>query len=257
MILSYEKSNKIVTANGIKFHYSLDGEVSKPMLVLVNMASINLTAWEPVLTTLLTTYRILRFDIRGTGKSAWGKEDEFTFSQYADDLASIMDVLHIPKAFVLGVAYGARTAAQFALRHEEKLTALGLFDVTLTPPVEQSQQKALAAQARQLLDGAGESEVETKKSWRFYENRDAAFKAHTAHQYEPDTSEMLGRLRVPVLVACGRQDMNLNEAQRISNAIPNGRFELMEMTGHGSPFYRPELFASIVNKFKSELILVF
>ncbi len=255
MFLSYEKSNKIVIANGIKFHYSLDGEVSKPVLVLVNMASINLTAWEPVFMTLLTTYRILRFDIRGTGKSAWGKEDEFTFSQYADDLAAIMDVLQIPKAFVLGVAYGARTAAQFGLRHQQKLTALGLFDVALTPPVEQSQQKALAAKARQLLDEAGECKIEAKKSWRFYENRDAAFKAHTAHQHESDTSEMLGSLKVPVLVACGRQDMNLDEAQRIANAIPYGRFEMMEMTGHGSPFYRPELFASIVNNFKSELKL--
>ncbi len=255
MFLSYEKSNKIVIANDIKFHYSLDGEVSKPVLVLVNMAGINLTAWEPVFMTLLTTYRILRFDIRGTGKSAWGKEDEFTFSQYADDLAAIMDVLQIPKAFVLGVAYGARTAAQFALRHQQKLTALGLFDVALTPPVEQSQQKALAAKARQLLDEAGECKIEAKKSWRFYENRDAAFKAHTAHQHESDTSEMLGSLKVPVLVACGRQDMNLDEAQRIANAIPYGRFELMEMTGHGSPFYRPELFASIVNNFKSELML--
>jgi 3-oxoadipate enol-lactonase len=255
MCLSYQQSNKTVTANGIVFHYSLDGEISNPVLALVNMASVNLTAWEPVLPTLLESYRILRFDVRGTGKSAWGKDHEFTFSQYADDLAAIMDVLQIPKAFVLGVAYGARTAAQFALRHEEKLTALGLFDVALTPPVEQSEQKALAAKARQLLAAAGEPEIVPKKSWRFYENRDAAFNAHTAHQHEPDTSEMLGNIKVPVLVACGRQDMNLPEARRIANAIPSGRFELIEMTGHGSPFYRPELFASIVIDFKKELML--
>jgi len=254
MCLLYQQSNKTVTVGHLEFHYALDGEVCNPVLALVNMASVNLTAWEPVLTTLLKSYRILRFDIRGTGKSAWGKDDEFTFSQYADDLAAIMDVLKIPKALVLGVAYGARTAAQFALRHEEKLTGLGLFDVALTPPVEQLEQKALAAQARQLLDEAGEPEIVPKKSWRFYENRDAAFKAHTAHQHEPDTSEMLGKLEVPVLVVCGRQDMNLNEAQRIAAAIPSGRFELMEMTGHGSPFFRPELFANIVNNFKHELI---
>ena len=137
MCLSYQQSNNTVTANGIEFHYALDGEISKPVLALVNMASVNLTAWQPVLTNLLKSYRILRFDIRGTGKSAWGKEDAFTFAQYADDLAAIMDILNIPKAFVLGVAYGARTAAQFALRHPQKLTALGLFDVALTPPVQQ------------------------------------------------------------------------------------------------------------------------
>ncbi|WP_299073534.1 alpha/beta hydrolase [uncultured Paraglaciecola sp.] len=253
MCLSYQQSHKTVSVGAVDFHYALDGESSKPVLALVNMASVNLTAWEPVLASLLQTYRVLRFDIRGTGKSTWGADHEFTFSQYADDLAAIMDVLQLPKAFVLGVAYGARTAAQFALRHEDKLTGLALFDVALTPPVEQVAQKSLAAQARQLLIEAGEPELVPKKSWRFYENREAAFKAHTAHHHEPDTSEMLGDLQVPVLVACGRQDMNLNEAQRIAGAIPNAKFELMEMTGHGSPFFRPELFAKIVNEFKNEL----
>ena len=132
MCLSYQQSNKTVTVNGVEFHYALDGKESAPVLALINMARVNLTAWEPVLASLLKSYRILRFDIRGTGKSGWGEDDEFTFSQYADDLAAIMDALHIPKAFVLGVAYGARTAAQFALRHEEMLTGLGLFDVALT-----------------------------------------------------------------------------------------------------------------------------
>ena len=74
MCLSYQQSNKTVTANGVVFHYSLDGEISNPILALVNMASVNLTAWEPVLPTLLESYRILRFDIRGTGKSGWGEK---------------------------------------------------------------------------------------------------------------------------------------------------------------------------------------
>jgi pimeloyl-ACP methyl ester carboxylesterase len=245
----FEESNKFVEANGIRFHYALDGDPASPVLALVNMASANLTTWEPVMDDLLKKFYILRFDIRGTGKSGWGKDDEFTFSQYADDLAAIMDALEIPEAFVLGVAYGARTAAQFALRHEHRLTALGLFDVALTPPVEQTGQRELGAQARTLLIEAGEPEVTMRKSWRWYLDRDAALKAHTAHTREPDTSEMLGHLKVPVLVACGRQDMNLAEAQRIAAAIPASTFHLMEMTGHGSPFFRPGLFASIVTEF--------
>lgn len=245
----WDESQSFVEANGIRFHYALDGDPANPVLALVNMASANLTTWEPVLDELLQHFRVLRFDIRGTGKSGWGDDDEFSFSNYADDLAAIMDALDIPKAFVLGVAYGARTAAQFALRHEDKLTALGLFDVALTPPVEQSGQRELGTEARRLLKEAGEPEIAMRKSWRFYEDRDAALKAHTAHTREPDTSEMLGDLKVPVLVGCGRQDMNLGEAQRIAAAIPGSEFHLMEMTGHGSPFFRPGLFAQIVSEF--------
>lgn len=245
----WDESQDFVEANTIRFHYALDGEPGRPVLALVNMASANLTTWEPVMDDLLVHFQILRFDIRGTGKSGWGGDDEFTFSDYADDLAAIMTALDIPRAFVLGVAYGARTAAQFALRHEDKLTALGLFDVALTPPVEQSGQRELGAEARAMLKEAGEPLVVPRKSWRFYLDREAALKAHTAHTHEPDTSEMLGHLKVPVLVACGRQDMNLDEARRIAAAIPTAEFQIMEMTGHGSPSYRPGLFASLVTDF--------
>jgi pimeloyl-ACP methyl ester carboxylesterase len=245
----YELSNQFITVNGIDFHYALDGNPDRPVLALINMASNNLTCWEVVLDGLLEKFHVLRFDIRGTGKSGWGSDDEFTFSHYADDLAGIMQALDISKAFVLGVAYGARTAAQFALRHPDRLTALGLFDVALTPPVAQTGQRALGAEARKLLELAGERAVAPRKSWRFYENRDAALKAHTAHECEPDTSQMLGGLPIPVLIACGRQDMNLEQAQRIAASIPGCECQIMEMTGHGSPFFRPGLFVELVNGF--------
>ncbi|MGE0624360.1 MAG: alpha/beta fold hydrolase [Pseudomonadales bacterium] len=249
----YELANDFVNVNGIDFHFALDGDADRPVLALVNPASNNLTCWEPVLDGLLEVFRVLRFDIRGTGKSGWGADDAFTFSQYADDLAGIMDALGIEKAFVVGVAYGARTAARFALRHPAKLTALGLFDVALTPPVAQSGQRELGASARRMLADAGEPGVEMRKSWRFYEDRQAALKAHTAHEQEDDLSERLGDLPIPVLVACGRQDMNLGEAQRIAAAIPGCRLEIMEMTGHGSPFFRPGLFVELITRFHHQL----
>jgi len=252
MAESYEQSNRFVRVDGIDFHYALDGDPAKPVLALITPASNNLTCWAPVLDGLLETFRVLRFDIRGTGKSGWGADADFTFSRYADDLAGIMGALDIQKAFVVGVAYGARTAARFAVRHPDKLTALGLFDVALTPPVEQTGQRALGAEARRLLAEAGEPAVEMQKSWRFYEDREAARKAHTAHEHETDLSESLGNLPVPVLVACGRQDMNLAEAERIAAAIPGCELEIMEMTGHGSPFFRPALFVGLVRRFPRE-----
>ena len=248
---SYELANHFVSANGIEFHYSLDGEPSAPVLALINPASHNLTCWEPVMGDLLRSFRVLRHDIRGTGKSGWASRDEFTFSQYADDLAAMMTSLNIADAIVVGVAYGARTAARFALRHGHRLNALGLFDVALTPPVEQRGQRALGEQARRLLREAGSAAVTAKKYWRFYEDREAALLAHSAHEHEEDVSEMLGDLTVPILVACGRQDANLPEARRIAAAIPGCEFQIMEMTGHGSFFFRPKLFASLVHDFGS------
>jgi len=245
----YQATGQLLTVNGIAFRYALDGPADAPVLALVNPASHNLTCWEPVLDGLTADFRVLRFDIRGTGRSGWGNDDAFTFSQYADDLAALLGALRIPRAFVLGVAYGARTAARFALRHPDRLTALGLFAVSLRPPVAQDGQRTLGREARELLQRAGEPGLEPEKYWRFYENRDAARKAHTAHEREPDLAEFLGGVPLPMLVACGRQDMNLDEAERIAGLIPGAEFRVMEMTGHGSPFFRPGLFVELVRRF--------
>ncbi len=97
--------------------------------------------------------------------------------------------------------------------------------------------------------------VARRKSWRFYENRHSAEKAHAAHTREPYTSGMLGHLGVPVLVGCGRQDMNLPEAERIAASIPGSELHIMEMTGHGSPVFRPGLFSKIVIDFARDRLV--
>ncbi len=245
---SYEVGASFADVDGVRLHYARTGDPTGPTLALVNMASHNLTCWEPLLAELEADFDVVRFDIRGTGRSGWGNDSDFTFARYADDLAGLLDHLHVERAVVVGVAYGARTAARFAIDHADKLAGLGLFDVALTPPVEQTGQRELAEQARALLAEAGEPEVELQKYWRFYENRDAALAAHTAHEREPDTTDMLGHVTVPAMVACGRQDMNLEQAERIAAAIPGSRFEVMEMTGHASPFFRPALVASLIGE---------
>ena len=250
---AYDITHDLVRINGIDLHHVFEGDAQAPTLVLINMASHNLTCWEVVLEPLLKHFNVLRFDLRGTGKSGWGDAEQFNFAQYADDLAGLMRHLGIKSAFVVGVAYGARTAAQFALRHPAMLSGLGMFDVALTPPVDQGDQGALGAEAMAMLKEAGMATPERQKYWRYYENRDAALACHTAHQREGDTMAALPAILAPTLVACGRQDMNLKSAEEIARLIPGATFEIMEMTGHGSIFYRPDEFVRLISDFKARL----
>ena len=249
----FDQSHSFAEINGVTLHYVLEGDATNPTLALINMASHNLTCWEVVLADLAEHFQILRFDLRGTGKSGWGDDETFNFSQYADDLAGLMDHLKLDRAFVVGVAYGARTAAQFGLRHPRRLSGLGLFDVALTPPVDQVDQGALGAQATAMLKESGIDVPERQKYWRFYEDRDAARKCHTAHEREPDTTSMIQAITAPTLVACGEQDMNLPAAEQIASQIPGALFSPMPMTGHGSPFFRPDLFAQLIRNFTPSL----
>ena len=44
---------------------------------------------------------------------------------------------------------------------------------------------------------------------------------------------------------------NLAEAQRIAASIPDCECRIMEMTGHGSIFFRPDLFVALVTQFQT------
>ena len=97
----YDQQQSMARINDIDLHYALEGEPDKPVLALINMASHNLTCWEIVLQSLLERYQVLRFDLRGTGRSGWGDEAQFNFAQYADDLAGLLKHLNIQKLLYL------------------------------------------------------------------------------------------------------------------------------------------------------------
>ena len=71
----FEKGYEFLEVNGIQIHYSLEGDENNPTLVLINMASHNLTSWEIVIDDFLSEFQILRFDGRGTGLSSFGKDE--------------------------------------------------------------------------------------------------------------------------------------------------------------------------------------
>ena len=249
MATPFDEPYAFADIDGVHLHYALDGDPDKPLLALVNPASHNLWFWTPLMPALERHFQVLRFDLRGTGRSRAEAAATYSFSRYAADLAALLEHLELPPAFVMGVAYGARTAARFALEYPGKLAALGLFDVALTPPVDQARQRALAEEARQRLDAAGEPIPTPEKHWRFYEDRETARLAHTAHEQEPDLTGALAAVTVPVLVACGEQDVNLPEAERIAAAMTQAEFVPMPMTGHASPLYRPTLVTTLLIEF--------
>jgi 3-oxoadipate enol-lactonase len=236
-----------LTVGDVRLHVALDGDRSAPPLALLNGALCNLESWAPALDALAKCSFVIRHDGRGNGQSSGGPRDAYRFERYADDLCAILDSLAIERAIVCGMAYGARTAARFALRHPDRVRLLALYDVSLAEPVDQSLQRDGNRDARALRQAAGLAEVERKPEWFAHADEREARRSLTAHAGQPDPTPELAGLRVPTLVVCGRQDVNLGEAQRIAGIVPGAELHVMEMTGHGSVFSRPDLFVSLLD----------
>lgn len=235
--------------DGVQLAFAVDGQADQPTLALVNGALTNLDVFTPAMPQLAARFRVVRHDWRGSGASSGGPRASYRFEQYADDLARLLDHVGVERAVICGMAYGARTAARFALRYPERVSLLALYDVSLDQPVDQTLQQAGNAEAKRLREQAGVPEPERSRAWFEHADRKEALRSLTAHVNQPDPTAELAAVTIPTLVACGRQDVNLPEAERIAGLMPDAELAVMEMTGHGSVLSRPDLFAELLIDF--------
>ena len=231
--------------------FVVDGDhADKPALCLINGATTNLTSWAPLLPQIENDFRVVRHDVRGTGRSGPGLDlSGYEIDSYADDLAAVLEHLSIERAIVCGMAFGARIALQVAVRHPEKVGLLALYDATVSAPASIQQREDGIAKARQLRVNAGFIELSRDESWFEHADKKSARLAWGAASRQPDQSHVLGRVKAPTLIATGEQDNNLTASRLMAERIPDAEFHLMEMCGHGSLFERPALFAELLLNF--------
>ena len=114
-----------ITANGLSLFYDLRGPEAAPLVVFSNSVGTTLEMWDGQAAHLTGRFRVLRYDTRGHGRSQTAAGPT-SIADLADDLASLLDALHIHKAHVVGLSLGGMTAQAFAIRHPALLHSLTL-----------------------------------------------------------------------------------------------------------------------------------
>jgi pimeloyl-ACP methyl ester carboxylesterase len=83
--------------------------------------------WDPQFERLAGTYRVVRYDMRGHGRSSGLGEPGTTHSQSAD-LAALLSFLQLERVHVIGLSMGGYVAYEFALEHPGRARSLTLID---------------------------------------------------------------------------------------------------------------------------------
>ena len=113
---------KKVHVGDIDIAYKMLGK-GDPIL-LFNGASDDMDAWHPsFLEGLSSDHTVIAFDTRGIGNSTTGSKP-YTYQQLANDSASLLDALKIPKADVMGYSLGSYIAEQLAIMFPDKVNSL-------------------------------------------------------------------------------------------------------------------------------------
>ncbi len=229
--------------------------------------------WDDVVPLLSGDHRVLRYDMRGYGRSG---PVTAPFSPAAD-LVSVLDAEEIERATVCGVSFGGAVAIETAVAHPERVDSLVLVCCAVDwsgLPEDMMRRVEEADAAAEAGDIARAVELELR-IWVDGDGRDApvdpairervrmmdhralelgAQAAADAEWAEPPAEERLAEIAVPTLVVAGEHDVAfMQESCRdIARQVPSARLTTMRGVAHLPPLERPAEFAAILADFLSQ-----
>jgi 3-oxoadipate enol-lactonase len=114
--------NVLKAPGGINHYYEeLGGGTS---LVFIHGAFADARMWDPQWIHFSKNYRVLRYDLRGHGRTGPSTLERYTIETFADDLQSLLDSLEIQAPILCGQSFGGSIAQAYAARHPGKIKAL-------------------------------------------------------------------------------------------------------------------------------------
>ena len=256
--------------NGTRLYYELAG-AGHP-LVLIHGFTLDIRLWDDQFEVFAQGYQVLRYDLRGFGKSAVPTDAPYS---HPADLHALLTHLGIDHAHLIGLSMGGGIAIDFAVMDPHRTAALIPVDAALLEGyawTKDAHWDRLCALAK-----APEAGLQAAKTFWLQHPffvpaceqpavaaRLAAMVAaysgwhllHTdpAQGLNPPAIQRLGTLTAPTLVIVGERDVV--DFQRIAEilvrSIPGAKKVVMPGVGHMANMEEPAQFHALVLAFLAD-----
>lgn len=114
-------------SNGVKIHYTVQGE-GEPVLLIHGFTASIPVQWDSagITKALAANYRVVALDDRGHGKSGKPHDPKKYGKEMAEDAIRLLDHLKIKKAHVIGYSMGAMIVGSLLANHPDRLLSATL-----------------------------------------------------------------------------------------------------------------------------------
>jgi len=257
--------------DGGRLYYETSGK--GPALVLIHAGFLDSRMWDIQFQLFSENYRVIRYDVRGFGKSDVAQTK---FSDYKD-LRRILDHLEAKTASLVGVSNGGRIASDFAVEYPSMVDHLvlvspGMSGYKFSGPEEEKLweefDKQMKPQEEADREGRAADAVEMDvTAWapaQTLANRERItqiamdnFHVHVENPWklqvppEPRTWERLSNIRVPTLLIIGDRDVpaQILMVDNIHTHIPGSKKVLIQGGDHIVNMSKPDEFNRTVLEF--------
>lgn len=259
---------------GARIHYEVKGDGFP--VVLIHAGIVNMGMWDDQMKALAQDYRLIRYDIRGWGKSEGVNTD---FSNHGD-LHTLLNYLEVEQAILIGASFGGSVAIDFALVHPEIVKALVLVgpglggyeftnegferELEALRAAYSSGDKALSAEyaARIWIDGQGRAResvsvpIREKALEMILHTFELSDDGDDGHELEPEAITRLNEIDKPVQIILGEHDQQdiFNISQLVRGSISQAELLVIKDAAHLPNMERSDEFNWVVLDFLDHLL---
>ena len=265
--------------NGTKLYYEVAGK-GMP-LVFIHGSFGDRRHWDFQFKELSKKYRVMRYDLRGFGRSAL--PDTAKIYRDADDLNALMIFLGISKAHICGLSSGSFIVFDFAFSYPDKCISL----IPIGPRIAGDESDEYKTPATDSLRTAVSKMVDILKSKGKKEATDYLWKANNClsksirspatrnallkmgYEYTwwrylhvnkreyafPAAINKLNEINIPTLVVTAEYDLEKCKevAQLIAKNVPHAKLISLKGAGHIMNMDQPAKFNKIISGFIDKL----
>jgi len=223
----------------IQVRYELAGPESGPVLVLSNSLGTNLGMWDPQMAELSRTHRILRYDMRGHGRSSV-TPGPYTIPQLAGDVIGLLDGLGIEKVDFCGLSMSGMIGMELARRAANRMRKVVVCntapklgsEAAWNTRIQTVQTGGMKAVADGVIErwftpefrAASPGQVESTKQMLLNTPAEG-YAACCGAIRDMDATGWIAEIRVPILIIHGARDpvTAANDGEKMAKTIPGAQ----------------------------------
>lgn len=234
--------------NGTCLYYEIAG-AGQPV-VLIHGFSLDTRMWDDQYEELAKKYQVIRYDLRGFGKSAMPVEGELY--AHEEDLKALLTYLHIEKPILVGLSLGGRIAINYTITYQN-VKALVLADAVLdghkwkdysmTAVYEAAKTEGVKAGIEKWLDHP--TFAQTQQNSQAFRRVSAIVSGYSGWHFlhknpikpvQAPAIEHLGEIKIPTLVLVGEKELAdfLEISETLYRSIAGAKKEVILNVGHMS-----------------------
>ncbi|MGH2360921.1 MAG: alpha/beta fold hydrolase [bacterium] len=254
-----------IVRNGVEISYKDEGE-GLPV-VLLHGFPFSGRMWNRQIAALAPSHRVITPDFRGFGDSGGVPS---TVEQLAGDVKSVVEHLELEPFVLGGFSMGGYVAFRYLAEHADRVHALMLLDTRAEADAPEAKQRRYAGIDRIKSEGPdgflndfaklvlSPKTVESRpdvvaqvRQMMEEERAESLTGGLKAIAERPDSTPLLGRLKMRTLIVVGEDDKATppDSAKKMHEAISGSQLVIISGAGHMTNIEQPERFTKALREF--------